>query len=139
MRWLRESHVRSASRVVLGRRSSADDLFRGPARILAVAGLVYLFAFISVWVQVDGLMGEGGWPGERLLRSLREASGTSLGEVRSRIRPSAGSIRRRDAAWALCVRAAGLGAADLWRAAVASAADLFRFLSFHHQRRPAFL
>ncbi|MEO5721995.1 MAG: lipase maturation factor family protein [Chthoniobacterales bacterium] len=43
---------------------------------LKTLGLVYLFAFISLWTQVDGLMGEHGLlPASEVMTSMREAIG----------------------------------------------------------------
>ncbi|MGZ4986096.1 MAG: lipase maturation factor family protein, partial [Chthoniobacterales bacterium] len=40
---------------------------------LKTLGLIYLFAFISVWVQIDGLMGEKGiTPAREILSALRQ-------------------------------------------------------------------
>ncbi len=49
---------------------------------LRTIGLVYLIAFISIWVQVDGLMGARGLiPAGELLNSMRASFGGSLGTL----------------------------------------------------------
>ncbi len=68
----------AATRLLWGNDVRSPKYFAARRGFLKTMGLIYLFAFISVWVQVDGLMGEKGiTPAREILPALRERAAAS--------------------------------------------------------------
>ena len=61
-----------------------DDVRRPSHRLvrwtfLRALGIVYFIAFVSLWTQIDGLVGSNGIaPAERMMQSLREQTGANI-------------------------------------------------------------
>jgi predicted DCC family thiol-disulfide oxidoreductase YuxK len=74
----RRTLASGATRFLWGRDVRSPRYFAARRGFLKSLGLIYLFAFISVWVQVDGLMGEKGLtPAREILSALREGADVS--------------------------------------------------------------
>ena len=66
----------SVSRVLWGKDVRRPTYFAARRGFLKTLGLAYLFAFLSIWVQVDGLMGAHGiFPGTEMMGRVRESLG----------------------------------------------------------------
>ncbi|MEP6809628.1 MAG: lipase maturation factor family protein [Chthoniobacterales bacterium] len=64
------------TRLLWGDDVRRPSFFAARRGFLKTIGLVYLFAFISLWVQVDGLMGAHGLlPAAEVMNSIRDAIG----------------------------------------------------------------
>ena len=75
--WRSNRMVASAgTRFLWGDDVRRPTYFAARRGFLKTLGLVYLFAFISLWVQVDGLMGAHGiLPASEVMTSMRDAIG----------------------------------------------------------------
>ena len=66
----------AGTRFLWGEDVRRPSYFAARRGFLQTLGLVYLFAFISLWTQVDGLMGAHGiLPATEVMSSMREAAG----------------------------------------------------------------
>lgn len=72
----------AATRWLWGQDVRRPAYYNARRGFLRALGLVYLIAFISAWVQIDGLMGERGLtPAGEMLSTFREAWGGPPGSV----------------------------------------------------------